>query len=165
MTRAPLTIRQVEGAAELAAVRGLLEEYGRTPDWAVCFTTFEKELALLPGPCRPPEGRLLAAWAGGVAGGCVALQPLGGGDVELRRLYVRPAMRGMGIGRALAERAIEEARASGHRRIRLHTLPSMRAAHALYEAAGFRPSEPYGGVGVEGAIFLALDLGPTTRRS
>ncbi|MBI5362568.1 MAG: GNAT family N-acetyltransferase [Planctomycetes bacterium] len=155
-----LTIRQVESDEDLAAARELLLEYGRTPGWAACFQSYAKELAELPGPCRPPAGRLLLARVDGAPAGVVALQPIGEGVAELRRLYVVPAQRGLRVGRALVERLIEEARASGHARLVLHTLPSMQAAHALYRAVGFAPAEPYAMACVEGAFFLGLELAP-----
>ncbi|MBK7878476.1 MAG: GNAT family N-acetyltransferase [Planctomycetes bacterium] len=161
--RPNVTLRQVEGGDDLAAVRQLLLEYGRTPGWAACFQSFELELAELPGDCAPPEGRLLLARIDGEAAGVVALRPLGAGVAELRRLYVRPGKRGMGLGRKLVERALAEARESGHARVVLHTLPAMSAAHALYTSLGFQPSEPYAEMPVGGALFLAREVDATRR--
>lgn len=163
--RPKVTIEQVEGGEDLAAARQLLLEYGRTPGWAACFERFEEELAALPGDCAPPNGRLLLARFDGAASGIVALRPLGGGVAELRRLFVRPGMRGIGLGKKLVERVIEDARECGVARIVLHTLPSMHAAHTLYTELGFRPCEPYAPQPVEGAVFLAHDVEPMPRRA
>lgn len=158
--RPNVTIRQVEGGDDLAAVRQLLLEYGRTPGWAACFTSFEQELAELPGDCTPPLGRLLLARIDGAPGGVVALRPLAPRVAELRRLFVRSGLRGMGLGRKLVERALADARDCECDRVVLHTLPTMNAAHALYTSSGFRPCEPYAELPVGGALFLARDVAP-----
>jgi ribosomal protein S18 acetylase RimI-like enzyme len=124
------------------------------------FQGFPAELATLPGQYAPPKGvLLLARSAAGNALGCVALRPLApDGCCEMKRLYVAPAGRGFGLGRALAEAVIAEARRIGYREMRLDTLPSMAKALALYRGLGFRPIAPYYETPVPGTIFLALPL-------
>lgn len=104
---------------------------------------FARELAELPGKYAPPAGRLLVAYRGGRPAGCVALRDLGDGAAEMKRMFVPEAFRGLGIGRALAQRIVEEARELGYRRLRLDTSHRQMEAIRLYEGLGFRRVPPY----------------------
>lgn len=104
---------------------------------------FEAELAGLPGSYAPPRGRLLIAYADDQAAGCVALRDLGDGACEMKRMFVPVRFQGQGVGRALADRIIEQARAAGYRRMRLDTSIRQNEAMRLYEAAGFKRIPPY----------------------
>lgn len=121
---------------------------------------FEAELAGLPGKYAPPHGRLLIAYRGGQAAGCVALRDLGrdlgDGVCEMKRMFVPEAQRGHGIGRALAEQVICEARLAGYRRMRLDTSWRQDAAIGLYESLGFGRVAPYYDVPPELAAWLVF---------
>lgn len=154
-----LRITQAETPAEIETAQSLFREYQQELGMDLCFQNFEAELAGLPGKYARPEGRLLIAWKGDAALGCVAVRPLHDEVCELKRLFLRPAARGMGAGRLLTETALEEARQAGYRRIRLDTLPQMGAAIRLYRDLGFQEISAYTTNPVPGALFLEKNLG------
>lgn len=157
---ADFRIRDARGAADIAAVRALLEEYRDSLDVDLCFQNFAQELAGLPGDYAPPAGGLLVAELGGRVVGCVALRPLGDDRRigEVKRLYVQPALRGTGAGRALAGSIIERARGIGYRELRLDTLATMAQARSLYASLGFRDCAPYYHNPLHGTAYMALVL-------
>lgn len=144
---------------DLERARALFREYETAVDAACCFEGFERELSQIGAIYGPPGGCVLLAFEGGEAVGCAALRPLEGGGAELKRLWVRPSARGTGLGGALVLRLLAEARALGHRTVRLETLPDrMEAAVGLYRSLGFRETPPYLRRPVAGALYMALDL-------
>ena len=158
MTAGPVNITEVEDADAVVIARALFEEYARSLGIDLCFQDFAEELAALPGAYARPDGRLLLAWAGSQTAGCVALRRLGPAVGEMKRLYVRPAFRKLGIGRLLIETIVNESRTAGYRSLRLDTLPSMVGAQALYRHLGFREIAPYRENPVPGAVYLELEL-------
>lgn len=140
-------------------VRALMREYADSLSFDLGFQGFEAELAGLPGPYASPDGALLLAHVDGEPAGCVALRRIEGTTGELKRLFVRPSHRGLGLGRKLTETAIAVARELGYERIRLDTTPEMGAAHELYRSLGFGEIEAYRENPIEGASYLELDLG------
>lgn len=130
-------------AQDLEDVRILFGEYSGLVAEALCFQGFDQELAALPGDYAPPGGVLLLARDGEAAAGCVALRRLDDGTGEMKRMYVRDAYRGSGLGRRLAVAVIEEAGKRDYARVVLDTLPKLAAAIALYRDLGFRETGPY----------------------
>jgi GNAT superfamily N-acetyltransferase len=157
--RGSLAIDEARSTTDIDTARALFLEYAASLDFDLCFQDFDRELATLPGVYAPPTGRLLLARRDDEPAGCVAVRDLGDGVAEMKRLYVRPAFRGTGTGRALAVAAVEAARALGYARMRLDTVPVMREAHALYASLGFRPIPPYCANPVPGAMFFECLLG------
>ena len=143
---------------DLAIVRQLFREYQAELGIDLCFQGFAAEVEGLPGDYAPPSGRLLLALRDDVAVGCVALRAVDGTRCEMKRLYLRPGARGSGLGRALVERLLSEARAEGYGEVVLDTLPSMAEAQRMYERFGFRDIPPYRANPVAGARYLGLRL-------
>lgn len=140
------------GGDDLELCRTLMREYAAYLNASaggqhICVDTLEAELARLPGEYAEPAGSILLAFAGGEPAGCVAVKPVRpegsqAGLSEMKRLWVRPAFQGHGLGRALAQAAIEEARRRGYAAMVLDTMPrTMPAAYALYRDLGFAPVE------------------------
>jgi len=142
----------------LAHIRELFREYQESLGVDLCFQGFEAELADLPGKYAPPTGALILGLKGNNAAGCVALREIEPGVCEMKRLYVRPAHRGQGLGRALAEKIIAEGRRLGFRTMRLDTLEQLREAIGLYESLGFRRIPPYYANPLPGVIYWELRL-------
>jgi putative acetyltransferase len=143
---------------DLEEVRGLIEEYVRSLGIDLGFQEIGRELADLGAAYGPPGGLILVALADGETAGCVALRPLEPDCCEMKRLYVRPAFRGTGLGKDLALAVIGAARELGYGRMRIDTLPQMGAARRLYASLGFREIEPYRFNPVPGTAFMELPL-------
>lgn len=140
-----LRLRAVTSASAVAATQDLFAEYmrwtltlGVDPRDAPTFEGFDAELRSLPGVYGPPGGLLLLATIDRRPVGCIALRRLDATTAELKRLYVRPAARGSGVGRRLVRRLLEAAEAAGYDRVVLDSHISMRSAHRIYREAGFR---------------------------
>jgi len=154
-----MTITQAESSKQIDQARALFQEYAAWLEIDLCFQNFDKELAGLPGDYARPEGRLLLAQQDNQVAGCIALRKTGDGICEMKRLFVRPAFRGRGLGRNLIEAIIQEARQIGYKRMRLDTLPpKMNEAIALYCSIGFKEIEAYYTNPVPGAKFMELSL-------
>jgi len=147
---------------ELDAVREIFIEYARGLGVDLCFQQFDEELASLPGDYAAPRGALLLAMIDGEVAGCCALRPIDNADYpnacEMKRLYVRKAFRGFGVGRQLAETALDAARQGGYACVLLDTLDEMEAARALYGDLGFEEIPPYYHNPIPGAHYLKAEL-------
>ncbi len=147
---------------DIENARSLFEEYAAGLGISLCFQNFDRELANLPGDYAPPDGRLLLATEDDQLAGCIALRKLGDGSCEMKRLFIRPAYRGKGLGRVLVAAIIDEARQLGYTRMRLDTIPGrMDQAIALYRSIGFVEIEPYYENPIQDAKYMQLELATT----
>src|SRR3981081_3375981 len=152
-------ILPADSPTQIAQARELFLEYAQSLGFSLCFQSFDQELASLPGDYAPPDGRLLVAEYRELLAGCVALHLVTPGICEMKRLYLRPQFRGRGLGRALAETVIAEARVIGCRKMRLDTVePVMPNAVAMYRRLGFKEIEPYRHNPIAGALYMELEL-------
>ena len=153
-----ISVQQENTARYLPELRILFQEYADSLGFDLGFQDFQRELHELPGAYAPPEGRMLLAECEERTAGCIALRPLDPGVCEMKRLYVRPELRGRGIGFALSRRLIREAILAGYRTMRLDSLDTMSRAVKLYRSLGFREIPPYRYNPLPGALYFELDL-------
>ena len=158
-----ITLVRVTTTPWIAPARELLREYAASLAVDLRFQNFEDELASLPGEYAPPAGHLLLAFVGDALAGCGGLRALADVDhanaCEMKRLYVRPAFRRFGLGRALAEALLDEARRAGYSVMLLDTLDEMESARELYATLGFEETAPYYFNPIPGAHYLKAELG------
>ena len=151
-----------ETPADWQEARLVLREYAASLNVDLDFQGFDAELEGLPGDYAPPGGLMLLATVDGAIAGSGAFRPLLDADYpnacEMKRLYVRKAFRGFGLGRQLAEAMLDCARRAGYACLLLDTLDDMEAARSLYEELGFREVPPYYHNPIAGAHYLKADL-------
>ena len=158
-----MPIRPAEFPEDLAAVQSLFREYADSLGVDLAFQDFDRELAGLPGDYVPPAGALLVAEEPEGLVGCVALRRIDDEVCEMKRLYLRGAVRGRRLGLGLTRAILEEAARTGYQRIRLDTLPMMWDAMALYERLGFVDIPPYRFNPIPGSRFMERRLGEGSR--
>ena len=151
-------ISEARWPADRATVEVLFRKYVASLAEDISFQNVDEELAGLPGKYARPGGVVLLAWDGAEAAGAVAYRMFEPGVCEMKRLYIRPAFRGRGLGREIAEELIEHARAHGYRTMLLDTLASMASARALYRDLGFSAVAPYYENPLPGVAYMALEL-------
>lgn len=157
-----IVLLQVEGPETIEEARLLFRDYAASLSVDLAFQGFDAELAGLPGEYAPPSGQLLVAAVDGTVAGCGALRALPDCDYpnacEMKRLYVRPAFRGFGLGRLLVQALLESAQRAGYSSVLLDTLDDMEAARSLYASLGFEEIPPYYYNPIAGAHYLKADL-------
>jgi GNAT superfamily N-acetyltransferase len=170
-----LTVTAAAAADVTEIVEPLFREYGKwvadqlERDAGITFTeadltrhhdAFRGELPRLLGP----RGRLLVAHLGDEPVGVGALKPVDDTTAEIKRMYVRPWAQGLGVGRAILTRLVQDARTEGYATVRLETLRFMTAALAMYHSFGFVEIARFDGSEVANTVldrltsFLELDL-------
>lgn len=139
-------------------IRRLFLQYAESLGFGLEFQNFEQELESLPGDYAAPHGCLLIAEDSGNWAGCAALRSLEDDICEMKRLYVVPEYRCLGVGKTLAQTVIKEARTRGYKKMRLDTVESMHAARALYTSLGFYPIASYRYNPIDGVSYMELKL-------
>jgi putative acetyltransferase len=161
-TTSAIEVNEATTPFQLARVRELMLDYRASLSVDLCFQDFDAELHNLPGAYASPTGVLLLAHVAGEPAGCAALQALTDVDYpdacEMKRLFVHTRARKVGLGRVLAERLLDTARAMGYRTMLLDTLDEMEAARGLYASLGFEEIPPYYFNPIPGAHYLKVDL-------
>ena len=157
-----IAVHAATSAQHMVGIQLLFREYAKSLNVDLCFQNFEQELAGLPGEYASPRGGLLIATVAGEFAGCCALRALDASDYtnacEMKRLYVRPQYRGLGLGRRLVEATLDHARQADFGCVLLDTLDDMEAARALYDELGFEDIPPYYYNPIAGAHYLKADL-------
>lgn len=151
-------ILHVRDGDRLEEVRQLFLEYAQSLGIDLDFQGFDAELETLPGKYQAPDGALMLALVDGKAAGCIALRRISDEICEMKRLYVRDAYRGLGLGKKLVSIIIDEAMNNKYKYMRLDTLPTMKGAQGLYLSFGFYDIEPYVYNPIEGTRFMELKL-------
>jgi ribosomal protein S18 acetylase RimI-like enzyme len=158
-------IKQAKSPSEIEDARRQFRDYEAYLNEDLCFQSFEEELADLPGKYAPPGGALLMAIDKDRTVGCVGLRELADGVCEMKRLFVRPEARGLGVGRKLATQIIDVAQSLGYALMRLDTLDRLTEAMRLYETLGFRRTAPYYSNPLPGVVYMELELTNDRRSS
>jgi len=163
-----ISLVEPDSPALLGATREIFREYAAGLGVDLCFQNFDAELVALPGEYAAPSGALLLAHVDGQLAGCGAMRALPDADYanacEMKRLYVRRAFRGFGLGRRLAQALIDRAIEAGYSCMLLDTLDDMETARGLYGTLGFEPIPPYYFNPIPGAHYLRVDLNDGTTR-
>lgn len=158
MSDLDLRIKKAEEEKEYEEARTLFKEYAESLSYTLDIHGFQKEMENLPGEYAPPEGFILLAYIEDQLAGCVALKKLNEETCEMLRMFVRPKFRQRGVGRAMAERTIEEARKIGYKKMWLDMVESMKNALGLYQSMGFAKIKPFREVSRGNAVFMELNL-------
>lgn len=143
---------------DLNLIRKLFTDYQRELGIDLCFQGFESELPNLPYPYAEPTGALLLLKFGETAAGCGALKQLKSDSVELKRLYIAPEFRQMGLAREICGLLIRKAKEIGYQWMYLDTLDTLTKAIQLYESIGFEPTDPYNDSGGHRVRYFRLNL-------
>ncbi len=160
--RPVIELRRPSTPDDYAQTATMFREYADSLGVDLCVQGFDEEIATLPGEYAAPAGDIVLAFVGGELAGSVAMRPIADVDYanacEMKRLYVRPAFRGLGLGRTLAEALLDSARLAGHSAMLLDTLDEMESARELYTSLGFVEIPPYYFNPIAGAHYLKVDL-------
>jgi putative acetyltransferase len=159
-------VNAASSAATIETARALLLEYGifvlnAEGPARFCFGKLEDEANGLPGSYVAQGGEMLLAWIDGEAAGCVTYRALTGapGGCEMKRLWVRSAFRGTGLGERLTQAVFDRARNAGYAAVYLDTVPgTMGSAYRMYQRLGFIECPPFHNSATTGMVFMRRPL-------
>ncbi len=152
-------VDEVIQLSEIEALRALVVEYAGTLPFDLGYQGFDDEISGFPGKYAPPGGALYLAQVDGLPAGAIGLRPLAPHVAEVKRLFVRPAHQGLGIGRMLVERIVGRGRRIGYEKLRLDTIRDLMApAEALYRSVGFIEIPAYYDNPIPNAVYYELTL-------
>ena len=153
-----IRINFAESTKDFISAKNLFLEYAESLDFSLSFQNFEEEIECIPGKYKTPNGCIILAWETSDCIGCVCMRPLNDFSCEIKRLYVRPPHRGIGIGRLMTKRIIRYCREKEYTKIHLDTTTGMQSAIKLYKSIGFVETEPYYNNPLPNVIYFELDL-------
>jgi RimJ/RimL family protein N-acetyltransferase len=153
-----LTVQLAHFPGDLQAVEAIFREYVQSPKADLGFQNYETEFAHLPGAYAAPKGCVMLVRHQGDVVGCAALRPINQSTCELKRVYLRPTVRGHDGGRLLVQAMLDHARSLEYQRMCLDVLPEFETAQRLYEKLGFTDAPPVTYNPVPGTRFMALML-------
>lgn len=158
MSQINIEVVLADDSKKISEARKLIQEYGNSLNINLDFQNFKQELKKLPGQYIAPKGILLLATLDNKSVGCIALRELNSNSCEMKRLYIKEAYRGQGIGKMLVTRLIDEARKMKYEYMKLDTLPGMKRAQEIYESYGFYDINPFVYNPVDGTRYMELKL-------
>ena len=138
-----IEINKINNEQDLEDLKQLFREYVGFLQVNLDFQDFENELLKLPAKYAEPEGAIFLAKINDLPVGCIALWKLEDGVCEMKRLFVKTEFQGLGIGKMLANRLMEEAKLKGYRTMKLDTLRRLQSANYLYSLLGFSETQAY----------------------
>jgi len=128
---------QAQAGSDYEAAGRLFREYSEWLGIDLGFQRFEEELECLRHMYALPEGGIILAKEDGHFIACAGVRKIDTESAELKRMYIQPSHRGLGIGKQILQKAMQLAKDCGYIKMKLDTLNTMEPAMELYKSAGF----------------------------
>lgn len=138
-----VSIQEVRTPSAFNLAEGLIRDYVNWLNFDLSFQQFDTEMATLDSVYRAPQGRLFLAFINGEAVGVAGIKKFSRNDCEVKRMFVRPPARGLGVGQLLLSACIDAAKNLHYRCVKLDSVAFMQSAIKLYCANGFREITAY----------------------
>lgn len=156
----PIVLIRAGTKADFDIGRELFRQYLDSLDFDMGFQNVDRELQELHREYNDPVGALLLAMdkSAGTGVGCIGVRKFDARAAELKRMYILPSHRSLGLGKKLLRMALEEAKRLGYTTVLLDSDSRMQTAIGLYRAFGFEPIDAYRFNPLEGAIYMKKEL-------